>query len=132
MSLPTQPGAYRDCYDLFNLALSAPAGYCAPIDYDENTARHFQLRMNQARRVLRDQSRRIYPSDHHLYDVSEYDGLQVRLKQHPNGIWWVYVEPHGIPHMLEFARPIEAFPHPDQPLELTHAPNPEVGPSDLD
>ena len=122
MSLTSQPGAYRDCIELYNMALAAPSGVRMPISLLETDAKYFQLRMNNARRILRDESRRVYPPDSHLHGVSEYDGLQVRVRQHAaSGIWWIYVEPAGVGHLLQYVEPIEAVPTTPTPtLALTH------------
>lgn len=104
MSLPTRSAAYTDCYTLYEAALATPSGVRNPFP-TENAARLFQLRMHQARSLLHRDSRRAYPAESHLYDTSEFDGLQCQvLGPDDAGEWWVYVRPHGV--KLEF-EPIE-------------------------
>lgn len=94
MTLPLTPAAYEDCYKLFALAITYPTGVRTPFP-SESAARHFQNRMHTARKLQRDQSRRVYPPDNPLYDTSEFDSLQVQLR-FADDEWWIYVRPHGV------------------------------------
>jgi hypothetical protein len=100
-------GAYPDCFELYDRANAEPAGVRMPISMSETDAKMFQLRMNTARRLFRDKSKQIYPPDHHLYNASPYDHLAVRIRVSAAGIWYAYVEPHGVGHLLQFIEPIE-------------------------
>lgn len=104
MSLPTQPAAYTDCYDLFQRAIDNPLGVRTPFP-TENAAKFFQLRMHQARKLLREQNCRIYPSTSALYDTSEFDSLQVQVRG-PDGAGehWIYVRPHGV--VIDYVEPL--------------------------
>lgn len=122
MSLSDRPGAYADCFKLFDAAIDTPAGVRMPVSLSESDARYFQMRMNQARVVLRAESRRIYPPENRLYNTSEYDGLAVRLRQSPDsGIWYIYVEPVGNPALLNFIEPLgsPALPSPSSHPQLS-------------
>ncbi len=124
MTLPSKPAAYRDCYELFDLALATPGGVRAPAPSAER-ARHFQLRMNKARTIERDFNRRAYPRDNLLYDTSPWDGLAVAVRgPDAAGEWWVYVEPSGNFSLVAAAEPInpDAASAPDLiPPEPRHA-----------
>ncbi len=109
MSLTSQPAAYLDCYKLFADAADSPAGVRTPFP-TEDRAKHFQLRMHQARKIQRDQSRRIYPATSPLHDTSEYDSLQVQIRPDgpitdPATEWWVYVRPTG--ERLDYIEPLD-------------------------
>ncbi len=129
MSLSDRPGAYADCYKLFDAAIENTKGVRMPVSLSESEARYYQMRMNQARVVLRNESKRIYSSDHPLYNSSEYDGLQVRVRQ-DGKIWYIYVEPVGLIDMLEYIQPLDALPPPtpllSKPSEPANAPDPEA------
>ena len=136
MSLTSQPGAYTDCYTLYERAIESN-GMRVPFP-DESSARYFQMRMNQARVIRRNESRRIYPPDNHLYNTSEFDTLKVQVLPDTEGEWWVYVRPHGEWDALSQAEPIpeqELLPpaHQRQPLRLTLESTPNGNePTDLD
>ena len=115
MSLPSKPAAYRDCYELFDLALATPGGVRAPCP-TENRAKHFQARMNKARVIERDLNSRIYGKNHRLYDTSPWDGYTVRvLGPDPAGEWWVYVEDASDPSIVENFEPIDVTLIPGHP-----------------
>lgn len=103
MSLTSQPAAYIDCYDLFARAADTPLGVRTPFP-TEDRAKHFQLRMHQARKIQRDQNSRIYPASSPLYNTSEYDALQVQIRTDGEE-WWVYVRPVG--ENLEYIETLE-------------------------
>jgi hypothetical protein len=121
MSLTDQPAAYRDCYELYRRAIDTPGGVRMPVDRRRQAATMFQLRMNKARQIEREFSRRAYQPGDPLYDRSEFDGLQVQVKgPDPEGYYWVYVRPHGRMYLLEFVEPIsETEP---EVLQLEHHP----------
>jgi len=104
VSLPDSPGAYNDCYDLYQRAIDTPGGVRTLLS-TKNEAYFFQLRMHKFRTIQRRNSRRTYPTDHPLYDTSEFDPLQVTIREDTEGGWWVYVKPHGA--KLTIIEPIE-------------------------
>lgn len=94
MSLPTAIGAFVDCLDHYDRALASNRGIRVQFG-TYSDARYFAMRMQQARSLHRDESRRIYPKEDPRWGVSEYDGLQVKnpiadTEDH----WWVYIERH--------------------------------------
>lgn len=106
MSLTDQRAAYEDCYRLYQEAVDSPKGAGVRIPRpSQNDAKFFALRMNKARSIQRRDSRRVYPPDHHLFDTSEFDHLQVCVRgPDPTGEWWVEVKPHAI--NLDYIEPL--------------------------
>lgn len=94
MSLPETIAAYDDCFRLFDAAVADPKGARGFIGSREQ-AKRYQLRMNKARRLAREESCRIYKRDEPQYNKSDYDYLKVTVREDTEGGWWVYVEPHG-------------------------------------
>jgi hypothetical protein len=133
MSLTSQPAAYKDCYALFELAIRTPGGVRAPVGTSAQ-AQTFQMRMNMARKLQRDMSRRIYAPDSHLYDTSEFDEYKVVISEDVDGIWWVYVRPHAQLEIIAAAEPI-SLTEPEV-LQLEHykepSPNANEQQSDLE
>lgn len=112
MSLSRQPAAYRDCDELYRLAVATPGGARVPVG-TRSVANTFQLRMNNYRVILREQNSRAYPKDHHLHNTSEFDYLAVTIAEDTEGEWWVYVKPHGHWSAVRNAEPI-----PDDEIDL--------------
>lgn len=95
MSLPEQLAAYNDCFDVFDKAMADPTGIRCVFDKYER-AKFFQLRMNQARSLMRKESTRLYPQNDPRHNKSEYDSLVVRNPVEDEAHeWWVYIERHG-------------------------------------
>jgi hypothetical protein len=93
MALPNQIGAYNDCADVFERALH---GVTRVQFADYGEAKIFQLRMTNYRALQRDETRRIYAPDDVRWGKSPYDAFVVRRpREDPDGLWWVYIEPHG-------------------------------------
>lgn len=128
MSLSRQPAAYRDCDELFRLAITHATGARVPIGPRRAAAHQFQLRMNNYRTILREQTARIYPSDHPLYATSEFDHLSVTIAEDTKGEWWVYVKPSGDWGAIRAAEPIPAS---ELPIPVTTG-TPDHEPSDLE
>lgn len=55
-------------------------------------AHYFRLRCNKARVLHREENRKVHDEDMPLHGASEYDPLQLRLKEDTDGAWWVYAE----------------------------------------
>lgn len=128
MSLTNAPAAYRDCYQLYELAATTPGG-TRTILGTRSDAVYFQMRMNQARVIQREQSKLAYPLGHSLHNSSEYDSYKVQILEDENSEWWVYVRPHGNWNALANAEPIPAEeretlpPAEDQAFpQITHQP----------
>lgn len=95
MSLPTQLGAYADCYELWSAADSLKVGCRTFVGPDYRHAEYLRMRMHQARKLLRDQSKRAYPREHKLWNSSDYDIYKLTIKDDSDGNYWLYIELHG-------------------------------------
>lgn len=94
MSLPLHLEAYQDCVDVFDQALTKNGARIKFATVGE--AGQFQMRMHQARSLLRDRSKRLYKSDDPAWGSSEYDRFIIRRpRDDTDGFWWVYIEPAG-------------------------------------
>lgn len=94
MSLPNTIASYEDCFSLFARAANKPKGSRALIG-NFGDAKHFQMRMHQARKLQREETCRMYETTAPQYNKSEFDSLMVTLRIDGDGLWWVYVIPHG-------------------------------------
>jgi hypothetical protein len=95
MSLPQRIDAYPDCFDVFDRALEQGK---VRVEFETKTeASIFQLRMCNARKLHRDETKRLYPEKTDpRHNRSPYDPLVVRNPAEDEiGHWWVYIEPHG-------------------------------------
>jgi hypothetical protein len=50
------------------------------------------MRCNNARKLHREENKKIHAPNTPLYGTSEYDRLQLKLKQDTDEQWWVYAE----------------------------------------
>jgi hypothetical protein len=100
MTIPTNRMAYEDVYKHFDAALADARGIRIPFDTHAQ-AKHYQMRMHNARAVDRRDSKRIYKPDDHMYGQSIYDTLQVIIREGDDGTHFVYVEPRN-KHIGEF------------------------------
>lgn len=93
MSLPNRIAAYDDCFEVYEKALASGVRVAFKT-YGE--AKIYVMRMHQARALLADESRRMYPKEDPRWGKTDFDRLMVR---HPvedtEGSWWVYIERHG-------------------------------------
>lgn len=55
-------------------------------------ARHFRLRCNKARQLHREENKKIHAPNTKMYGSSEFDPLQLKLREDHDGEWWVYAE----------------------------------------
>ena len=94
MSLPTSRHSYRDCQGLFDAALSDPQGARVKVE-SIDAATHFRMRMQQYRKLDRQDSTLIYEKGDPKYGVSTYDPLVVKIKN-VEGEFYVQVEHVGL------------------------------------
>lgn len=96
MSLSTQLPAYTDCEELFDRAIADEKGI--RVCYQtENQAKLAQMRLHQFRKLLREQSKRLFDKGDPRWGMSEYDKLVVRSPQvDTDGEWWIYIEHIGL------------------------------------
>lgn len=92
MTIPTNRMSYTDVYERFEKATEDPKGIRIPFD-TEAEAKHYQMRMHNARAVDRRENMKLYNKGDPLYGQSVYDTLQVRVREGEDGTWFVYVEP---------------------------------------
>ena len=94
MSLPTSRHSYRDCQELFDAALKDDQGARVKLE-SHDAAIHFRMRMQQFRKLDRQDSMMIYEKGDPQYCVSAYDPLVVKIKN-DNGQFYVQVEHVGL------------------------------------
>lgn len=92
MSLPDRIGAFSDCIDYFEKALASSRGIRVEFA-DWGDATHFVMRMNQARKLERQDARRMFTHDDPRWGKSAFDCLMVRRpKAGHEDNWWVYID----------------------------------------
>jgi len=90
MTLSTSPLAYEDCRQAMDAALDDPVGVRLAVP-DLDAAYNLRLRLNQARRLNRDDNKKLYEPDHPMHGRSMYDRLVFKIKQ-LNGQRFLYLE----------------------------------------
>jgi hypothetical protein len=90
MATSTSRLSYRDCYDVFDAALSNERGVKIEM-LDYGAGNHFRVRLHTARSIDRKDNRAMYQPDHKLYGRSIYDPIVIRLRQEGTQ-WWMYLE----------------------------------------
>lgn len=98
MSLSTNIGAYPECFEHWEKATAIITGGGKGYRLEctnAPAAKHLMARMNQARALLRRDSRRMYPKDDARWDKSEFDHLKLMLRDDTDGNWWIYIISHG-------------------------------------
>lgn len=120
MSLPDTPGAYLDCYAVFDRAKKDSHG--ARVQFSTySEAKQFQTRMNFARSLQRQVSTTIYKPGDSNYNTSIYDNLQVKSPvSDTEELWWINVEKRGTNILaIESLSEVEARMAEDQ-LQITY------------
>lgn len=96
MSISKSLGSYQDCRDLFEKADEDSKGCRVYIsdkhDEGRGLARHFVMRLHQARDLIRKENRLLYEQGHPMHGTSIYDKFKCSMKSDRDGAWWVYVE----------------------------------------
>ncbi len=91
MPLPTSLQSYQDCLDFFEKVVDDPlGGRLFKGSYSD--AHYFRLRCNQARKLHREENKKVHEPNTPLYGASEYDPLQLKLREDTEGNYWVYAE----------------------------------------
>lgn len=122
MPLPNTPGAYSDCFEIWERAIQLRVGCRTLVGPSLPDVHYLRMRMHQARAIRRAESRRAYPKDHPLYDTSEYDKYKLTIKDDDDGDFWLYVEPHGNWSAVAHTEPIPADELGPGPDILDHRP----------
>lgn len=95
MPVSDQIAAYDDCFVVFDKALADPEGLRVRFR-TKGEAGRFQIRLCKARKLERDQSKRIYERSDVRWGKSRFDKLAVRSPvEDSDGFWWVYIDRHG-------------------------------------
>lgn len=95
MSISTSRLAYTDCVDLMDRGIDDTKGvrvWFGNGDKARDNAFFFRMRCHQARKLVREDSTRMYEPGDPAYGVSIYDSLTFRVKQDESDDWWVYAE----------------------------------------
>lgn len=108
MTLPTSLQSYSDCLDFFERIVDDPEGGRVAIGTYE-AAHHFRHRCNQARRLHREQNKKVHAEGLPFHGASEYDPLMLSLAQDTTGEWWVYARRMKLaPDQVELLSEVEA------------------------
>lgn len=112
MSLPTSTAAYTDCYHIWDSASRSRGGTRTWTGPDLTTAQNLRFRLNMARGILREQSRRAFPTHDPAYNTSEFDAFKVTIRQDTEDNYWVYILP-----WIDYAAIRNTEPIPDEELD---------------
>jgi hypothetical protein len=123
MSLPKSRNAYQDCYELYDRALTAPAGIRFNVESEE-AAIHLRMRMHTARTIDRDDNSAMHPRGAPMHGCSAYDPLQILIRADADDLWWVYIEPRAV-HIIGDIEELQ--PYKDQPKWLEQNSPPSIG-----
>jgi hypothetical protein len=87
--------AFDDIRQVFDRALQTPRGLKIPCP-SRGKAINLRSRFNYFRKIDRDESLKIYPTDHPMFGRSSYDKLALRVpeKGHPEENI-LFIEPHS-------------------------------------
>jgi hypothetical protein len=90
MGISTSRLAFHDCYDLLDQAIADDRGIRVKLE-SQGSATQFRMRLNQARRLDRQDNKEALPEDHPMHGRSEYDKLTIRLFTDDEGSW-IHIE----------------------------------------
>jgi hypothetical protein len=83
--------AYDDVFECYDRALKDEFGIRIKFE-SHGDIMHFRSRLNVARSIDRKDNREIYPRDHPMHGVSQYDRIICRVRE-VDGVWWLYMLP---------------------------------------
>ena len=86
MALSNSRLAFKDCYDLFDQALSDPKGLKVRFN-KHSDAWHFRHRMHQARKLDRRDNKTVFAEGHPMYGMSNFDKITIRVEKDEQGFW---------------------------------------------
>lgn len=94
MSLPQSLGAYRDCQDLFDRAITDPKGIRVCLGtYEACFA--LRQRMHYYRNLDRKANATLYPADHPLHGTSATDDFILQILMDEDKKFWLYITPRS-------------------------------------
>lgn len=114
MTTSTSKAAFQDCFDYFDQALGTKLGVRIPCA-DPKECRHLQTRLHQARVMSRHENDEVFARnrDHPDYFTSPYDVLVIKIREKPEGTWWVYIEQRRAKKIEELEDAPPALPKPE-------------------
>jgi hypothetical protein len=91
VTVSTSRLAYDDVYECYDRALKDEFGIRIRFE-SHGDIMHFRSRLNVARAIDRKDNREIYPREHPMHGVSQYDRVICRVRE-VDGAWWLYMLP---------------------------------------
>lgn len=79
MSTPKSLLSYTDCLDYFDTALRFTEGCRIPVT-DIGDANNLRMRLNNCRKLHREENARVYPEHNIMHGKSPYDAIVVRIR----------------------------------------------------
>lgn len=79
MSVPKSLLSYSDCLDYFDTALRYTEGCRIPVA-DIGDANNLRMRLNNCRKLHREENARVYPEHNIMHGKSPYDAIVVRIR----------------------------------------------------
>lgn len=79
MSTPKSLLSYTDCLDYFDTALRYTEGCRIPVA-DIGDANNLRMRLNNCRKLHREENARVYPEANIMHGKSPYDAIVVRIR----------------------------------------------------
>lgn len=89
MAISSSRISYNDCFDHWDKAVADAIGIRIRFA-TEQEAWSYNLRLNKARRIDRDENQKTYSTDHPMHTQSVYDEFAVRKRQE-GGAWFLYL-----------------------------------------
>lgn len=86
MAMSNSRLAYKDCYKLYERALSDPKGVKVKFAKHDD-AWHFRHRMHHARKLDRKDNEKVYSEDHPMHGLSDFDKITARVEKDGDGYW---------------------------------------------
>lgn len=92
MSTPKSLLSYTDCLDYFDTALRFTEGCRIPVS-DVGDAYNLRMRLNNCRKLHREENARVYPEHNIMHGKSPYDCIVVRIRAFgPDDTMYVVLE----------------------------------------
>lgn len=128
MSIQKSLLSYSDCVDYFDTALRFTEGCRIPVP-DHDFATNLRMRLNNCRKLDRENNQALYPEGHMMHGRSQYDKIVCKIREESGKVYVVLertdilrlqVEPLGREiGELEAPAPMKALPAPQaEPSEI--------------
>jgi len=89
MAISSSRISYSDCYEHWDAAVADSIGLRIRFTNEPDAWRE-NLRLNKARRIDRDDNKKIYPVEHPMHAQSIYDQFSIRKRQEGEA-WFLYI-----------------------------------------